>query len=218
MPCRTRSWSDNQARDTLIANVSELNLRASRAPSVADGQHTDLLRRVAMQDADAFAALYDCLSRPLYSIALHMLGGAPEAEEVIQDVFVQIWNGAASFDSTLGTPHQWTARMTRNRCIDYLRARQRRARLADEVTTETEMLSLPGESPARQALSREEIAKVRCCVKELPPEQQRVIDLAFFRGMTHAEIAEATGEPLGTIKARIRRGMMKLKDNLKAYL
>jgi RNA polymerase sigma-70 factor, ECF subfamily len=180
---------------------------------------TELLRRVAARDHQALAELYDHLSGALFSTAVHILGDPREAEEVIQDVFVQIWNRAATFDAELGAPFHWTIGITRHRCIDYLRARQRRSRLVDEATTETEILSLPASSSsAHEALSAEELAKVRGAVRELPADQRQSIEMAFFGGMTHQEIAEALDEPLGTIKARIRRGMLRLKENLRAYV
>lgn len=213
-----RGWPGREDPVTLTTSVHETNTSSIRVTSASDHQHSELLRRVATQDAEAFSELYDCLAGPLYSIAVYMLGNTREAEEVIQDVFVQIWNSAGAFDGNLGTPAQWTSRMTRNRCIDYMRSRQRRARLEDEVTTETEILSLPEVSSARQSLIMDEIAQVRACVRALPEDQRQVIEMAFFQGLTHAEIANSLGEPLGTVKARIRRGMMKLKEILKVYI
>ena len=185
----------------------------------AEESQTELLRRVAARDHAALAELYDTLGGVLFSTAVRILGDPREAEEVIQDVFVQIWNRAASFDGTLGAPFHWTLGITRNRCIDYLRSRQRRSRLLNEATTETEILSIPASSAsAHESLSGEELARVRAAVRDLPPDQQQAIELAFFGGMTHQEIAETLYEPLGTVKARIRRGMMKLKESLKAYV
>jgi RNA polymerase sigma-70 factor, ECF subfamily len=173
---------------------------------------------VASGDHQALAELYDSLAGVLYSTAVHILGDPREAEEVIQDVFIQIWNRAATFNGELGAPFHWTLGITRHRCIDYLRARQRRSRLIDEATTETEILSRPESSAAHDPLSTEELAKVRVAVNGLPPDQRQAIELAFFGGLTHQEIAEALHEPLGTIKARIRRGMLKLRESLKAYV
>ncbi len=188
-------------------------------PETIDQSNVELLRRVAGGDDQALAELYDQFSGVLFSTAVHILGDAREAEEVIQDVFVQIWNRAATFDGELGAPFHWTLGITRHRCIDYLRARKRRTRLIDEATTETEILSRPASSTsAHETLSAEELAKVRAAVRELPADQQQAIELAFFGGMTHQEIAESLDEPLGTIKARIRRGMLKLKEDLKAYV
>jgi RNA polymerase sigma-70 factor (ECF subfamily) len=184
----------------------------------AEESQTALLRRVAARDHAALAELYDALGGILFSTAVRILGDPREAEEVIQDVFVQIWTRAATFDGALGAPFHWTLGITRNRCIDYLRARQRRTRLLDEATTETEILSVASASAAHDSLSPEELARVRSAVRDLPPDQQQAIELAFFGGMTHMEIADTLNEPLGTVKARIRRGMLKLKESLGAYV
>lgn len=190
-------------------------MSASQTPKQAQ---TELLRRVARREHEALAQLYDQIARPLFSMAVHILGDSREAEEVIQDVFVQIWNRAGTFDGELGAPFSWTVGITRNRCIDYLRARQRRSRLIDEAILETEVHSSKGEPDGREGLSVEELATVRASVNELPADQKRAIELAFFGGMSHAEIADLLGEPLGTVKARIRRGMLRLKESLKAYV
>src|ERR1051325_7520906 len=123
---------------------------------------TELLRRVAGRDHEALAELYDGLSGVLFSTAVQILGDSREAEEVIQDVFVQVWTRAATFDHELGAPLHWTLGITRHRCIDYLRARQRRTRLLEAATTETETLSQPASSaPGHDALNAEELASVR---------------------------------------------------------
>lgn len=180
--------------------------------------NADLLRRIAAQDREALSELYDAVAKLLFSTSFRILGDAHEVEEVIQDVFLQIWNKAASFDPALGTPLHWTLGITRNRSIDRLRSRQRRAQMHERLLHlgETDFLARHvGESGA--GLSAEELAAIRAAVNTLPADQRRMLDLAFFGGMTHAEIAAATGEPLGTIKARIRRAMLKLRDTLQAY-
>jgi len=177
-----------------------------------------LLRRIAGQDRQALAEFYDLTAGTLYSIAVRILGDAHEAEEVIQDAYLQIWGKAATFDAALGAPFYWALSITRNRAIDRLRARQRRVRLADGLL-EAAAVDFPQFAPPFQnALSEEDMAAVRLAVSGLPGEQRRAIELAFFGGMTHAEIAEALQQPLGTIKARIRRGMLKLRESLQAYL
>jgi RNA polymerase sigma-70 factor (ECF subfamily) len=184
----------------------------------AEPSDAELLRRIAQRDHAAMGELYDRVADVLFGTAIHILGDRREAEEVVQDVFLQVWNKAATFDGALGTAFNWTIGITRNRCIDYLRSRQRRARLLDEAIEEA-----GGESPASapttgMSLGAEELAAVRHAVESLPPDQHQAIAMAFFGGMTHQEIADALNEPLGTIKARIRRGMLKLRDSLEAYL
>jgi RNA polymerase sigma-70 factor (ECF subfamily) len=177
-----------------------------------------LLYRIAAQDRDALAEFYDQTAAPLFSLSVRILGDTAEAEEVIQDVFVQIWEKAATFDATLGAPFHWALSLARHRSIDRLRARQRRARLLDDLQ-EFVADPPPSQEPAggQPALTGEEAAGVRKALSSLPADQRRAIELAFFRGSTHQEIAEELGEPLGTIKARIRRGMLKLRDLLQDY-
>jgi RNA polymerase sigma-70 factor, ECF subfamily len=178
----------------------------------------ELLRRIAAQDRDALSEFYDQTSRPLFSIACRMLGNPADAEEVIQDVFVQIWTKAGMFDAEKGHPFHWVLTLTRNRCIDGLRARQRRTRVLVDTGGEDELDQSLEASPAEPPLMENENAVIQSVVNNLPKDQRQAIEMAFFGGMTHQEIAETLNEPLGTIKARIRRGMLKLRDDLRAYL
>lgn len=180
-------------------------------------QQAQLLRRVAAQDSSALAEFYDETAPGLFSFALRMLDDPNDAEEVIQDVFVQIWNKAPSFDPAVGVAFHWAMSIARNRCIDRLRSRQRRSRvIADsEITGETE----PAEAAATGVpLVQDELEAVRTALGTLPLEQKQAIEMAFFNGLSHHEIAAALNEPLGTVKARIRRGMLKLRDGLEAYV
>jgi len=180
----------------------------------AEELQAQLLLRVAAQDAQALAELYDLTAKPLFSLALHILGDVCEAEEVIQDVFVQIWKNAASFNPLLGTAFHWALSITRHRAIDHLRVRQRRARLVENLEADTAANANAGAAADEDAVEAEESAAMRAVLDGLPPEQRQVIELAFFRGLTHQQIAENLNEPLGTIKARIRRGLLKLRENL----
>lgn len=176
------------------------------------------MRRVSGGDPEALAELYDRLAGLLFSNALHILADRREAEEVVQDVFIQVWNKAATFDRELGNPVGWILGITRNRCIDRLRSRQRRARLFDETVEQTEMVVKAAAPQVAHRLGADEVATVHRAVKELPEDHQQAIAMAFFGGMTHQEIADELTVPLGTVKARIRRGMLKLHDRLKACL
>ena len=184
-------------------------------PNSAEESQALLLRRIAAQDRQALAEFYDLIAGPLFSIATRILGDAHEAEEVVQDVFVQIWEKATTFDAALGSPFHWAMRITRNRSIDRLRSRQRRTKLAAQFQ---ENIEITTNGPAASELGEEAVVQIRSCVGKLPADQRRVIEMAFFGGLTHVEIAETLGEPLGTIKARIRRGMMKLRESLQGYL
>jgi len=182
----------------------------------ADEVQAQLLRRIGSGDGEAMAEFYDQTASPLFSIAMRILGDYAEAEEVIQDVFVQIWEKAESFDPMLGSAFHWSLSIARHRSIDRLRSRQRRARLHEELEK-----TAPGSNrdnrPAQTPLNSEDTAAIRSALKELPVEQREAIEMAFFGGQTHLEIAAALDEPLGTIKARIRRGMLKVRDSLQAY-
>jgi RNA polymerase sigma-70 factor (ECF subfamily) len=178
----------------------------------------ELLRRIASQDRDALSEFYDQTARPLFSIACRMLGNAADAEEVIQDVFVQIWTKAAMFDAQKGQPFHWALALTRNRCIDGLRARQRRSRIIVDMNDELELDHAVELASVDAPLTENESTVIQSVVKNLPEDQRHAIELAFFGGMTHHEIAESLNEPLGTVKARIRRGMLKLRETLQNYL
>lgn len=180
-------------------------------------QQARLLRRIADQDRQALSEFYDQVAAVLFATSVRILGDSHEAEEVVQDVFVQIWNKAAAFDLELGTPFHWALSITRNRAIDRVRSRQRRARTLDEFQQLAAGEPSPAAAPDKDGLGEDELAGIRAAVHGLPAEQRHALELAFFGGLTHTEIAQATGEPLGTVKARVRRGMAKLRDSLQAY-
>ena len=177
-----------------------------------------MLRRIAAQEREALVEFYDQVAGVLFSTACRILGDAHEAEEVIQDVFVQIWEKAGTFDPQMGLALSWALGIARNRSIDRLRARQRRSRLLTDLAEFAAVEAPQDEAPTGGGLAVDELAAVRRAVGELPMEQRRVIEMAFFAGLTHVEIAERLNEPLGTVKARIRRGMLKLRDGLQAYV
>ena len=180
----------------------------------AEESQAQLLLRIAAQDAQALAEFYDLTAKPLFSLAVRILGDVSEAEEVIQDVFVQIWKNAPSFDPLLAPAFHWALSITRHRSIDRLRSRQRRARLIENLETDAAANAPASAGADQDALAAEDTAAVRATLGTLPAEQRRVIEMAFFGGLTHQDIAKTLNEPLGTVKARIRRGLLKLRDSL----
>ena len=177
----------------------------------------EMIERIGRGDQSAFSALYDRLSRPLYSLALRMLGDAGDAQDALQDVFLQIWSRAATYNPEQSTVFSWTVLLTRSRVIDRLRARKRRLRVVDSATGDEDADVADAsttESAADTADKNDEAARVRSVLNNLPSEQREAIELAFFGHLTHHEIAARLGEPLGTIKARIRRGLLKLRERL----
>jgi RNA polymerase sigma-70 factor (ECF subfamily) len=138
---------------------------------------------------------------------------------VLQEVFLQIWAKASTYDASRGKPLTWAVTMTRNKAIDRLRSLQRRYRLQEELMLENGMDEQRTDKTSAEEVGAEEKGRViREAVRQLSKDQRQAIELAFFSGMTQAEIAEQLGEPLGTVKARIRRGMMKLREILTPYL
>jgi RNA polymerase sigma-70 factor (ECF subfamily) len=181
-------------------------------------QDIALLRRIGAKDRDAFAEFYDKYSTLLFSIASKILNDAAEAEDVLQETFMQIWEKAGNYDPNLGQPLGWTVTLVRNRAIDRIRASQRRNLLTMEAGVEFAIAAKSTET-ANEAVSGHEKAKlIHSAVVDLPAEQRRAIELAFFSGLTQNEISEKLREPLGTVKARIRRGLLKLRDQLEGLL
>lgn len=175
----------------------------------------DLLARITKRERAAFEQLYTRYSNILYATAMKFLKEDADAQDVVQDVFIQIWDKAKLYDPAKGKPLTWALTMTRNRSIDRIRAIQRRTRLRDDFEKETVADESAGIREALSGVDASEKTQIlRDAVARLSPEQRKVIDLAFFGGLTQSEIADRLGEPLGTVKARARRGLMKLKEHL----
>jgi RNA polymerase sigma-70 factor, ECF subfamily len=173
----------------------------------------ELLKRIGQGDRGSFEEFYDRFSGFLFSTAFRVLNNQAAAEDVLQDVFVRIWEKAPLYDPGLGKPLTWALMLTRNKAIDRLRSTQRRNRLQDNVRRELEIIEQFDDRSSFDAVASEETSKlVREAIQKLSKGQRQAIELAFLSSMTQAEIAERLNEPLGTIKARIRRGMMKLRD------
>jgi RNA polymerase sigma-70 factor (ECF subfamily) len=192
----------------------------SESPEDRAKANAALIRRMAGGDRDALAELYDKLSRPLFATARHILNDAAEAQDVVHDVFMSLWENAATFDSSRGAAFSWAVTLTRNRSIDRLRSRSNRARLLgnsipDDLGYDEDVGSMAGLDRADLG---DRAAAVRSALAELPTEQQKALELAFFSGLTQKEIAEKLREPIGTVKARIRRGLNKLRDMLASKL
>lgn len=175
-----------------------------------------LLVLIAAGDQPAFAALYRRRSGLIYSLLVRMLVHEMEAQEVMQDAFIQIWRRAGQFDPTRSSPVAWIIMIARGRAVDRLRARSRRN--LGHAAYERELVALEMEVNGFRLMERDDLADAcASALNHLPEEQGHALQLAFFRGWTHEEIATAVGEPLGTVKARIRRGLLALRKTLKDY-
>jgi RNA polymerase sigma factor (sigma-70 family) len=195
---------------------------ASVSGDMASPPDTDeqlLLRRVASGDAAALRGLHERMARPLYSLAFKMLSNASESEEVIQDVFLSVWKNAHKFDPGRAKVFTWMTVLTRNKCIDKIRAKQRRIPTADTRDDGDQVVAeVDGANAADDLLEKERADSIRAAVKTLPAEQREAVELAFFSGMTHVQVAEKLGISIGTAKSRIRYAFQKLRAPLKSQL
>jgi RNA polymerase sigma-70 factor (ECF subfamily) len=171
----------------------------------------------------ALEQLYDRYSTLVFSVSLRVLRDPQLAEDVVQEVFLRLWRQPASFDPGRGRFISWLMSVTRNRALDELRRVSRRNRSEDQEEDEANPLDSVATSdrmddPAMGAELREQREAVRTAMTRLPPEQRRAIELAYFSGLTQAEISDLTGDPLGTVKTRIRLGMRKLRDALDEFM
>ncbi|MCC7012472.1 MAG: sigma-70 family RNA polymerase sigma factor [Planctomycetes bacterium] len=178
----------------------------------------ELVAAIARGDQGAMAELYDASQRVVFALVLRVLGERESAEEVLLDVYMQVWRRAASFDAERGHVSTWLLTIARSRALDRRRTHLSRARRESPWSDEREA-ALADRSctcePAAAHESEERCSAVRCAILELPDAQRHAIELAFHGDLSHTEIAERLGLPLGTVKTRIRLGLSKLKDQLK---
>jgi RNA polymerase sigma-70 factor (ECF subfamily) len=180
-------------------------------PEQAQTSDSELLHAVARGDEAALASLYDRYRLILFGLILRILHSRPEAEDVLQDVFIQVWKNAANFDDARGRPFTWLVTLARSRSIDRLRSLSSRQRVADEaVQAVPESVS----DAAADAFKSEQREVVRAALGELPADQREALVLAYFEGLTQSEIAAKLKAPLGTVKTRMRSGMIKLRELL----
>ena len=184
-------------------------------PSESSGAPPDvaLVQRLLQRDVNAFEELYDRHSRIVYGLVLRILQQASTAEEVVQDVFLQLWRNAAQYDTSRGPFLPWLLTLSRNRALDHLRLKSERQRRREDQTDELPAAVTVPDFESRFDLKRRAL-RVRELISALQPQQRRAIELAYFEGLSHSEIAAKLQEPLGTVKSWIRNGLLKLKEGL----
>jgi RNA polymerase sigma-70 factor, ECF subfamily len=174
-----------------------------------------LLEQVAQGDRSAFGTLYDRFSTPLYSLAVKILPNEAEAQDILQEVFLSVWHKAGSFRADRGSAFSWAVALLRNRAIDRIRSRRRRGELLEANAPDLEPAGSAAKSSAENCETSERAREVRSALGQISDDQRQVLHLAYFEGLTQAEIAEKLDEPLGTVKARVQRGMVRMRVILK---
>ncbi len=179
-----------------------------------------LMASMATGETRALEALYDRYAALVFSVAYRILHDSQLAQDVAQEVFLRLWRQPTSFDPERGRFVSWLMSVTRNRALDELRRVTRRVRLEEQDEDPVRDLATADrmDDPALGVELSEQRSAVRAAMTRLPPEQRRAIELAYFGGLTQTEIAERTGDPLGTVKTRIRLGMQKLREALAEYV
>jgi RNA polymerase sigma-70 factor (ECF subfamily) len=178
----------------------------------------DTLLGIANGEALALGEFYDRHAAASYALALRMLNDAADAEEVVQDVFVHVWRHARTYDGTRASARGWLLMMTRSRAIDRIRARQARPGTSAATTSDPDGLSRitdPRPDQDRALIDKESVARLTAALRELPEPMRVAMDLAYYQGLTQSAIASQLGEPLGTIKTRMRTALTKLRAALR---
>ena len=189
---------------------------AALSPKQQDDAALDatLVQQILQRDMRSFEQLYDRHCRLVYGLVFRIVQQAGTAEEVVQDVFLQLWRNASQYDASRGSFLPWLLTLARNRALDTLRLKSERQRRREDQTEE-----LPGISAApefeNQLDEKRRATRVRELMTGLQPQQKRAIELAYFEGLSHTEIADALKEPLGTVKSWIRNGLLRLREGLR---
>jgi len=188
-----------------------MKIRASKAERLAD---EELMPRIGEKDPDAFEVFYDRHGGVAYSLAYRIVGERGAAEDVVQEAFISIWRSGARYDRARGSVRSWMLGIVRNRAIDFLRSKAGRAPKLDFDDAAVLEHRPSAELTDAEALRRETTHELRGALGELPGEQAKVIELAYFGGFSHSEIATMLEVPLGTVKGRMRLGLEKIRGEL----
>jgi RNA polymerase sigma-70 factor (ECF subfamily) len=199
-------------------------MRAAATYSSTGETEHDLVERIRIGDERALARLYDRWSRAVYALALRIINDADDAEEVLEDTFYYVWRHADRYEASRGTVATWVLTIARSRSLDRLRTQRRLRevplsidRSGDGAAKDVRPQLVASSDPSLGVEQSERRARVKAALDELPPEQREVLELAYFGGLSQTEIAERTGQPLGTVKTRTRLAGQKLRERLAAY-
>ncbi|MBD0325519.1 MAG: sigma-70 family RNA polymerase sigma factor [Pyrinomonadaceae bacterium] len=204
-------------KPNLVVSTGEQSVTAvesSVVPAMREQEWTAIIKRVAEGDQSALTEFYDSTNKLAFGLVLRVLNDRTVAEEVLLDVYMQVWRQAARYDESRGTPLSWLMTIARSRAIDRLRSGRQERQRNEPLETAGAIPTLAS-SPQDATVAAERQAIVRAALDTLSAEQREVIELAYYLGLSHSEIAERLGQPLGTVKTRTRLGMMKLREKLK---
>lgn len=178
------------------------------------------MKRIKARDADALEELYELYKRLLFGMVLSIVKKREAAEDVLQEIFVKIWNKADSFDENRGNVYSWIVTLTRNKAIDHIRSKGYKTQKKASVSIHKEFFTLEGDKfdPLETTIFSDRAELVKKALQEIPDSQRQVIKIAYYQGMTQSEIAEHLDIPLGTVKTRTRQGLIKLKRILGEYI
>jgi len=206
----------------LVKTLLKTNRRSSNNrlpdPDYVDESAGDIemLQQIGQRDVAAFQAFYRKFSGLLYSTIQRVLNDHQDTEDIMQEVLMQVWQKAHLYEPTKGKPMTWVTTMARNRAIDRIRSKQRRSKLNDDFENESRVIQPEFVDDTTDVLiAKESDQAIHSAVMELTPDQREAIQLAYFSGLTQSEVADRLNEPLGTVKARIRRGVQRLEQVVK---
>lgn len=181
---------------------------------------TDLMKRIRARDAGALEELYDLYNRLLFAMVISIVKKREEAEDVLQEIFLKIWDKADLFDADRGNVYNWIITLARNQAIDRIRSKGYKKQEKQSVSIDESLFSLEEDlhNPMKTTIFSDRAELVKKALDEIPEEQSEVIKIAYYRGMSQSEISDYLGIPLGTVKTRTRQGMIKLKNILGEFI
>lgn len=180
----------------------------------------ELMKRIKARDAEALEQLYDAYSSLLYGLVIPIVKKKEEAEDLLQEVFLRIWEKAYTFDETRGNVYSWIVTLARNKAIDRIRSKGYKTQQKATASTDEPDFTLEGDryDPLETTIHSDRAELVKTALEQIPKKQRQVIEIAYYKGMTQSEIAEHLDLPLGTVKTRTRQGLIKLKDILEDHI
>lgn len=184
----------------------------SRADDAIDLEDVRLVREMTAGKSSALGEFYDKWSARVFSVAVAIVGEAADAEEVVEETFLQAWNQASRYESSKGRVASWILNIARSRALDRLKSVKRRRE--DPIESDDVAIASGTPDPVQQLITSERSAAVQSALRNLPPAQRQAVEMAYFGGLSQTEIADSTGQALGTVKTRMRLAMQKLREQL----